>query len=69
MPGGQALNSTVALNSSQDKKTPIILPATAAFNPLADKSCHELVIKAAQGKLRLKDPRPTVSSSQRTVRN
>jgi len=54
MPSGQALNITVVLNSSQDKKTPVVLPATTAFNPLADKSCHELVIKAAQGKLRLK---------------
>ncbi|KAK3060910.1 hypothetical protein LTS18_007437 [Coniosporium uncinatum] len=54
MPGGQALSITVALNSSQDKKTPVVLPTTTVFNPLADKSCHELVIKAAQGKLRLR---------------
>ncbi|KAI9875627.1 MAG: hypothetical protein M1830_008195 [Pleopsidium flavum] len=45
---------TVALNSKQSQKAPLLLPPTANLEPSASDSCRALVIKAAQSKLRLK---------------
>lgn len=51
-----AFRITIALNSKQSQKCPLVLPGTAALNPSDAKSCRSLVFKAAQSKLRLKKP-------------
>ncbi|MCJ1396335.1 hypothetical protein MMC18_009224 [Xylographa bjoerkii] len=45
---------TLALNSNQSQKCPILIPSSASFSPSDPISCRSLVIKAAQSKLRLK---------------
>lgn len=45
---------TIALNSNQSQKTPLLLPSTVALQADVSNSCRTLVIKAAQSKLRLK---------------
>jgi len=51
-----AFRITLALNSKQSQKCPLLLPATAALNPSDAQSCRSLILKAAQSKLRLKKP-------------
>ncbi|KAF2815483.1 uncharacterized protein BDZ99DRAFT_459331 [Mytilinidion resinicola] len=45
---------TLALNASQTKRTPVILPPNAPRDPALPNSCQELLFKAAKDKLRLK---------------
>lgn len=45
---------TVALNSKQSQKSPLLIPSTASYDPIHSNSCHAYVVKAAQSKLRLK---------------
>ncbi|MCJ1468057.1 hypothetical protein MMC07_006683 [Pseudocyphellaria aurata] len=45
---------TVALNSKQSQKAPLLIPSSATSNPSAPLSCREYVIKTAVSKLRLK---------------
>lgn len=47
---------TIALNSNQSTKTPLLVPPDASLNPTASKSCCSLVFNAAKTKLRLKKP-------------
>jgi len=47
---------TLALNSNQSTKTPLLLPSDAPLDPTAPKSCFSLVSNAAKTKLRLKKP-------------
>ncbi len=49
-----ATRVTVASNSNQSQKTPLLIPASASLDPNASPSCYSLVIKTAQSKLRLK---------------
>lgn len=49
-----ATRVTVALNSKQSQKAPIIIPSSANLDPASTSSCRDLVIKTAQSKLRLK---------------
>lgn len=45
---------TVALNSKQSQKVPLLIPLSTTSNPTSPFSCREFVIKAAVSKLRLK---------------
>ena len=46
---------TIASNSNQSQKAPLLIPSSASTNPAAGAiSCHSLVVKTAQSKLRLK---------------
>jgi hypothetical protein len=47
---------TLALNSKQSQKAPLIVPASASADPVASTSIRALVFKTAQSKLRLKKP-------------
>ena len=49
-----ATRVTVASNSQQSRKTPLLIPASASLDPKSSPSCYSLVIKTAQSKLRLK---------------
>ena len=49
-----AIRVTVASNSRQSRKTPLLIPASTSFDPSSSPSCYSLVIKVAQSKLRLK---------------
>ena len=51
-----SIRITLALNSKQSQKCPLLLPGAAILNPSDPNSCHSLVFKAAQSKLRLKKP-------------
>lgn len=51
-----AIRITLALNSKQSQKCPLVLPGTTILNPADPSSCRSLVVKAAQSKLRLKKP-------------
>ena len=48
---------TIASNSNQSQKTPLLIPAYASPDPNSFSSCYSLVIKTAQSKLRLKKAR------------
>lgn len=45
---------TIALNSKQSQKAPLIIPSSPSFDPNSPSSCQSLVIKNAQSKLRLR---------------
>ena len=45
---------TLALNSKQSQKAPLLIPASISSDPARSDSCRSLVIKTAQSKLRLK---------------
>jgi hypothetical protein len=45
---------TLALNTNQSLKTPLLIPANASFNPTDAGSAYLFVLKAAAAKLRLK---------------
>lgn len=45
---------TLASNSNQSQKTPLLIPDSASLDPNASPSCYSLVIKTAQSKLRLR---------------
>ena len=49
-----ATRVTVASNSNQSQKTPLLIPASASLDPKSSPSCYSLVVKTAQSKLRLK---------------
>lgn len=49
-----ATRVTVASNSNQSQKTPLLIPDSASFDPTSSPSCYSLVIRTAQSKLRLK---------------
>ena len=49
-----ATRITVALNSKQSAKAPLLIPSSTPYDPSAASSCRSLVIKVAQSKLRLK---------------
>jgi len=51
-----AIRITLALNSKQSQKCPLVFPGTTILNPADPSSCRSLVVKAAQSKLRLKKP-------------
>ena len=53
-PSMPATRITVALNSKQSSKAPLLIPASTPYDPSAASSCRSLVIKTAQSKLRLK---------------
>ncbi|MCJ1478637.1 hypothetical protein MMC13_007318 [Lambiella insularis] len=45
---------TIALNSKQSQKSPLLISSSASYDPTNPNSCHSHVTKAAQSKLRLK---------------
>lgn len=47
---------TVALNSKQSQRAPLLVPASTPLDPTSSSSVKSLVFKAAQSKLRLKKP-------------
>ena len=49
-----ATRVTVASNSNQSQKTPLLIPASASLDPRSSPSCYSLVVKTALSKLRLK---------------
>ena len=49
-----ATRVTVASNSKQSQKTPLLIPPSTSLNPNVSPSCSSLIIKTAQAKLRLK---------------
>ena len=49
-----ATRVTVASNSKQSQKAPLLIPSSTSLDPASCPSCHSLVIKTAQSKLRLK---------------
>ena len=49
-----ATRITIGLNAKQSQKAPLLLPASASLDPSSPNSCHSLVIKATQSKLRLR---------------
>ena len=49
-----ATRITVALNSNQSQKAPLLIPSSSSFDPNSKSSCRSLVIKTSQSKLRLK---------------
>lgn len=53
-----SLRITVALNSNQSTKTPLLIPPNTPLNPSATKSCYSLVLTTAKSKLRLKSKKP-----------
>lgn len=52
-----ATRVTVASNVNQSQKTPLLIPPSTSLDPISSLSCHSLVIKTAQSKLRLKKAR------------
>ena len=53
-----SIRLTVALNSNQSTKTPLLIPSDTPLDPSAPKSCYSLVLTAAKSKLRLKSKKP-----------
>ncbi|KAH3918499.1 3'-phosphate/5'-hydroxy nucleic acid ligase [Parastagonospora nodorum] len=51
-----ATRVTIALNSKQSLKAPLLIPASTSADPAASTSIRALVFKTAQSKLRLKKP-------------
>lgn len=51
-----ATRISIALNTQQSQKAPLIIPASASADPEAASSVRALVLKTAQSKLRLKKP-------------
>jgi hypothetical protein len=51
-----ATRVTLALNTKQTQKAPLLIPASAAADPATSSSICALVFKTAQSKLRLKKP-------------
>jgi hypothetical protein len=51
-----ATRVTVALNTNQTQKAPLLVPSSASLDPIATSSVQSLVFKTAQSKLRLKKP-------------
>lgn len=49
-----ATRVTIALNSKQSQRAPLLLPSSTPSNPSSPFSCRDLVIKTALSKLRLK---------------
>ncbi|MCJ1254312.1 hypothetical protein MMC24_002127 [Lignoscripta atroalba] len=49
-----AVRVTLALNTKQSQKVPLLLPSSTSLDPTSSTSCHALVLKAAQSKLRVK---------------
>jgi hypothetical protein len=49
-----SIRLTVALNSNQSAKTPLLIPPDTPLDPSAPKSCYSLVLIVAKSKLRLK---------------
>lgn len=47
---------TIASNSKQSQKSPLLIPSSTPLDPFSPNSCRALVIKTAQSKLRLKKP-------------
>jgi len=61
-----SIRLTVALNSNQSAKTPLVIPQDTPFDPSAPKSCYLLVLTVAKSKLRLKSKKPARVFVQRT---
>jgi len=53
-----SIRLTVALNSNQSTKTPLLIPPNTPLDPSEPKSCYSLVLTAAKSKLRLKSKKP-----------
>ncbi|KAH7414472.1 tRNA-splicing ligase [Phaeosphaeria sp. MPI-PUGE-AT-0046c] len=51
-----ATRLTIACNAKQSTKAPVLIPVSAAHNPVASTSVCALVLKTAQSKLRVKKP-------------
>jgi hypothetical protein len=51
-----ATRVTIALNTKQSQKAPLLVPASASADPAAATSIRALIFKTAQSKLRLKKP-------------
>ncbi|KAG8533388.1 uncharacterized protein KY384_002171 [Bacidia gigantensis] len=51
-----ATRVTVIVNTEQTQKTILLVPASISYDPCVSPSCHSLVTKIAQTKLRLKKP-------------
>jgi hypothetical protein len=51
-----ATRVTIALNSKQSLKAPLLVPASTSADPTVSTSIRALVFKTAQSKLRLKKP-------------
>jgi hypothetical protein len=51
-----ATRVTIALNTKQSQKAPLIIPASALADPSSATSIRALILKTAQSKLRLKRP-------------
>lgn len=49
-----AIRVTIALNSKQSHKDPLLIPSSISLEPDAPGSCREFILKNAQSKLRLK---------------
>ena len=49
-----AIRVTLASNSKQSQRAPLLIPSSTSPDPTQDNSCRALVIKTAQSKLRLK---------------
>ena len=54
LPKMPAIRVTLASNSKQSQKSPLLISTSTPFDPTRDDSCRAVVIKAAQSKLRLK---------------
>jgi hypothetical protein len=64
-----ATRVTIALNTNQSQKTPLLIPPSASADPTVATSIRGLVFKTAQSKLRLKKPtRVYVSRSGQELR-
>ncbi len=61
-----SIRLTVALNSNQSTKTPLLIPPDTPLDPSASKSCYSLVLTTAKSKLRLKSKKPARVFVQRT---
>lgn len=51
-----ATRVTIALNTKQSQKAPLLVPSSASPDPVVATSIRGLVFKTAQSKLRLKKP-------------
>ena len=54
---------TLALNSKQSQRAPLLVPASTSFHPSRNDSLRSLIIKTAQSKLRLKASRIFISGT------
>ncbi|KAI9699136.1 MAG: hypothetical protein M1836_003325 [Candelina mexicana] len=49
-----AIRLTIALNSKQSQKAPLLIPSSISLAPESKESCRSLILKATHAKLRLK---------------